>query len=82
MMSAILLGHDVCNILASLDICDHNKLALYTLLNEANLHSHMLHSLMRKIVSLGNGNCSCIVNPHTGAINNCFFLLFALQFKQ
>ena len=63
-----LLGHDVCNILASLDICDHDNLALYTLLNEANFDSHMLHSFMSKIVSLCNGDCSCIVNPYTGAI--------------
>ena len=78
-----LLSHDIGNILARLEIRNHDDPALHTLLKEANFDCHMLHSFMREIISRSDGNrCSgCVVNPNTRAVNQRFLLLSALQVK-
>jgi hypothetical protein len=80
--SSRLHGHDVCDVFACLDICNQNDIALHTLVNKANFDCYMFHSLVRKILSPSIGNSSCIVNPHTGAIDHCLVLLSALQIEQ
>ncbi len=46
MRSNRLFSHDICNILARLDIHNHNDLALHTLLKKLNLNSYVHHSLV------------------------------------
>jgi hypothetical protein len=63
-------------------VLNQNDIALHTLVNKANFDCYMFHSLVRKILSPSIGNRSCIVNPHTGAIDHCLVLLSALQIEQ
>jgi hypothetical protein len=52
-------GHDICNILARLDVYNPNDPFLCTLLQKLNLDSHMFYSLRYKIVSSSDSDCSC-----------------------
>jgi hypothetical protein len=77
-MSRRLLSRNICDILARLDIRNHNDPALHTFLKEAKFDFHMLHSFMREIISCSDCNCGCVFNPNTLAVNMRFLLLSAL----